>query len=48
MYCRTRADMTKVASQIGLSINAFKTKCTINRMKEGKEPEETEVNGQKY
>jgi hypothetical protein len=40
--------MTNAASQIGLTINAFKTKCAIKRMKKRKEPEETEINGQKY
>jgi len=40
--------MTNKASQIGLTINALKPKCAINRTKKGEEPEETEINRQKY
>jgi hypothetical protein len=41
-------DMTTVASQVGLTINVSKTKYMINRKKNGNEPEEIEINGQKY
>jgi hypothetical protein len=44
----TVEDMTTVASQIGLTINVSKTKCLINRKKRGNEPEEIEINGQRY
>jgi hypothetical protein len=40
--------MTNAASQIGLTINAIKTKFAMKRTKKGEEPEETEINGQKY
>jgi hypothetical protein len=41
-------DMTTVASQMGLTINVSKTKYMINGKKKGNEPEEIEINGQKY
>jgi hypothetical protein len=44
----TLADTTTVASQMGLTINVSKTKYMINRKKKGNEPEEIEINGQKY
>ena len=43
----TTEDMTTVASQIGLTINASKTKHVTNRYKNGSEPEEIETNRQK-
>jgi hypothetical protein len=44
MYCITKTRMTNAASQIGLTINALKTKCAIKRTTKGEKPEETEVN----
>jgi hypothetical protein len=44
----TLEDMTTVASQMGLTINVSKTKYTVTTKKKGNEPEETEINGQKY
>jgi hypothetical protein len=44
----TLEDMTTVASQMGLATNVSKTNYMINRKKKGNEPEETEINGEKY
>jgi hypothetical protein len=44
----TLQDMTIIASNMGLIINVSKTKYMINRKKQGNEPEEIEINGQKY
>jgi phage tail sheath gpL-like len=44
----TLEDMMTAASQIGLTINVSKTKYMINRKKKGNEPEEIEINGNKY
>jgi hypothetical protein len=44
MYCTTRTRLTNAASQIGLNINALKTKRAIKRTTKGEKPEETEVN----
>ena len=44
----TIEDMTTLASQTGLTTNIFRTKYMINRKKQGNEPQETEMNGQRY
>jgi hypothetical protein len=41
-------DVISVASQFDLTINVFKTKYMINIKKKGNDPEEIEINGQRY
>ena len=41
-------DVITVASQIDLTINVSKSKYMINRKKKGNDPEEIEINGQRY